>query len=102
MRIELEEDVSWQGKDLPQPSSTSTGAHSEDWELDARGYEKVPDVGIVAVLLEPEWEAEWDSATCIFHHTEYNKIIQYNKPDHTGSASTHRRSILSRRTVVVD
>jgi hypothetical protein len=70
--------------------------------LDARGYERVPDVGIVAFLLEPEWEAEWGSATCIFQHTDYNEIIRYNKPDHTGSASKHRRAILSRRTVAVD
>ena len=51
LRVKLEEDVSWQGKDLPQPSSTSAGASHGEWELDARGYEKVPDVGIVAFLL---------------------------------------------------
>jgi hypothetical protein len=67
----LEEDVSWQDKDLPQPSLTSAGAPHEEWELDAQGYEKEPDVGIVAFLLE----AEWDSETCIFHHTDYNKIV---------------------------
>jgi transposase len=75
LRVELEQDVSWQDKalpsrttiarwlkeagltrpyerhqDLPQPSSTSAEAPHEEWELDARGYEKVPDVGVVALL----------------------------------------------------
>lgn len=35
---------------LPQPSSTSAQAPHEEWELDARGYEKTPDVGVVALL----------------------------------------------------
>jgi len=35
---------------LPQPSSTSAQASHEEWELDAWGYEKVSDVGVVALL----------------------------------------------------
>jgi transposase len=75
LRVELEEDVSWQDEvlpsrttigrwlneagltrpyerhqDLPQPSSTSANEPHEEWELDARGYEKVADVGVVALL----------------------------------------------------
>jgi transposase InsO family protein len=71
----LEEDVSWQDEalpsrttiarwlneagltrpyerhqDLPQPSSTSAHEPHEEWELDARGYEKVATVGVVALL----------------------------------------------------
>jgi transposase len=75
LRVELEEDVFWQDKalpsrttiarwlketgltrpyerhqDLPQPSSTSAEAPHEEWELDARGHGKVPEVGVVALL----------------------------------------------------
>ena len=75
LRVELEEDDSWQDEalpsrttiarwlneagltrpyerhqDLPQPSSTSAHGPHEEWELDARGYEKVADVGVVALL----------------------------------------------------
>jgi hypothetical protein len=37
-------------EELPQPSSTSAQAPHEEWELDARGYEKIEDVGVVALL----------------------------------------------------
>jgi hypothetical protein len=37
-------------EELPQPSSTSAQAPHEEWELDARGYEKIDDVGVVALL----------------------------------------------------
>jgi hypothetical protein len=37
-------------EDLPQPSSTSAQSPHEEWELDARGYEKIDDVGVVALL----------------------------------------------------
>jgi transposase len=75
LRVELEEDVFWQDRalpsrttiarwlkearltrsyewhqDLPQPSATSAEAPHEEWELDARGHGKVPDVGVVALL----------------------------------------------------
>lgn len=75
LRTELEEDVSWRDEalpsrttiarwlreagltrpyerhqELPQPSSTSAHEPHEEWELDARGCEKVPDVGVVALL----------------------------------------------------
>ncbi len=75
LRVELEKDEYWQDKtlpsrttiarwlneaeltrpyerhqDLPQPSSTSAREPHEEWGLDARGYEKVADVGVVALL----------------------------------------------------
>ncbi len=37
-------------QDLPQPTSASAQASHEEWELDARGYEKIPEVGVVALL----------------------------------------------------
>jgi hypothetical protein len=37
-------------EELPQPSSTSAQAPHEEWELDARGYEKIDHVGVVALL----------------------------------------------------
>ena len=75
LRTELEEDACWQDetlpsrttiarwlkeagltrpyerhRELPQPSSTSAQGPHEEWELDARGHQKVPDVGVVALL----------------------------------------------------
>ena len=75
LRVELEEDVFWRDKalpsrttiarwlkgagltrsyerhqELPQPSAASADAPHEEWELDARGHGKVPEVGVVALL----------------------------------------------------
>lgn len=37
-------------QDLPHPSPTTAREPHEEWELDARGYEKIADVGVVALL----------------------------------------------------
>jgi transposase len=37
-------------QDLPQSTSAPAQAAHEEWELDARGYEKIPEVGVVALL----------------------------------------------------
>jgi transposase len=37
-------------QDLPQPTTTTAKAPHEEWELDARGHGKVPEVGVVALL----------------------------------------------------
>jgi hypothetical protein len=75
LRVELEQDVFWQDKallsrttiarwlkevgltrsyerhqELPQPSVASAEAPHEEWELDARGHGRVPEVGVVALL----------------------------------------------------
>ena len=35
---------------LPQPPSASAQAAHEEWEMDARGYAKVPDVGVINLI----------------------------------------------------
>jgi len=37
-------------QELPQPASISVQAPHQEWEMDARGYEKVPDVGVVTLI----------------------------------------------------
>lgn len=36
--------------ELPQPARGKTNAPHEEWEMDSRGQERVPDVGIVALI----------------------------------------------------
>ena len=75
LRIELEGDESLKGKslpdrssiarwlkqegftrpyerhqDLPQPASVSVQACHQEWEMDGRGYERVPEVGVVTLI----------------------------------------------------
>lgn len=35
---------------LPQPAAVSAQACHQEWEMDARGYEKIPDVGVVTLI----------------------------------------------------
>jgi transposase len=37
-------------QELPQPTPASAQAAHEEWEMDARGYAKVPDVGVINLL----------------------------------------------------
>lgn len=75
LRVELENDESLKGKslparssiarwlkqeeftrpyerhqDLPQSATVSVQACHQEWEMDARGYEKTPDVGVVTLI----------------------------------------------------
>jgi len=37
-------------QDLPQPASVSVQACHQEWEMDGRGYEKMPEVGVVTLI----------------------------------------------------
>lgn len=36
--------------DLPQPQARTASAPHEEWEMDARGHQPVPDVGVIALI----------------------------------------------------
>jgi transposase len=52
--------------ELPQPESQAASAPHEEWEMDSRGQEYVPDVGVIALIdLSDEFKVKVISYPCL-------------------------------------